>query len=82
MKKIETESKLTFWEAASIIVGHGVGSGVLAVPYLASRNSISSFILIIVVAYLVNLILHFMIAELSLNNGGGQFITIFAGEPS
>lgn len=80
MKKIETESKLTFWEAASIIVGHGVGSGVLAVPYLASRNSISSFILIVVAAYLVNLILHFMIAELSLNNGGGQFITIFENE--
>lgn len=80
MKKIESESKLTFWEATSIIVGHGVGSGVLAVPYLASRNSWSHFLLIVVVAYFINLLLHFMIAELSLNNNGGQFITIFEQE--
>ena len=36
---IETESKLTFFEATSIIIGHGVGSGILAVPYIASRTS-------------------------------------------
>ena len=80
MNKVKSEASLTFWEGAGIIVGHGVGSGVLAVPYLASRNSWQSFVLIIVVAYLVNLILHYMIAELSLNNGGGQFITIFENE--
>ena len=80
MKTIESESKLTFLEATSIIVGHGVGSGVLAVPYLASRNSWSSFIVIMVVVYGVNLLLHFMIAELSLNNRGAQFITIFEKE--
>ena len=80
MNKVKSEASLTFWEGAGIIVGHGVGSGVLAVPYLASRNSWQSFVLIIVVAYLVILILHYMIAELSLNNGGGQFITIFENE--
>ena len=80
MNKVKSEASLTFWEGAGIIVGHGVGAGVLAVPYLASRNSWQSFVLIIVVAYLVNLILHYMIAELSLNNGGGQFITIFENE--
>ena len=37
MKQIRGEARLTFMEATSIIVGHGVGSGVLAVPYLASR---------------------------------------------
>ena len=80
MNKVKSEASLTFWEGAGIIVGHGVGSGVLAVPYLASRNSWQSFVIIIVAAYLVNLILHYMIAELSLNNGGGQFITIFENE--
>ena len=80
MKKIEAEARLTFLEASSIIVGHGVGSGVLAVPYLVSRNSWSGFLLIALTAYAVNLILHFMIAELSLNNGGAQFITIFENE--
>ena len=38
MKEIRSESKLTFFEATSIIVGHGVGSGILSVPFLASRN--------------------------------------------
>ena len=80
MNKVKSEASLTFWEGAGIIVGHGVGSGVLAVPYLASRNSWQSFVLIIVVAYLVNLILHYMIAEQRFNNGGGQFITIFENE--
>ena len=80
MKKIETEANLTFFEAASIIVGHGVGSGVLAVPFLVSRNSWTGFLAIAVLVYLLNLILHFMIAELSLNNGGAQFITIFENE--
>ncbi len=80
MKEIKSESELTFLEATSIIVGHGVGSGVLAVPYLASRNSWSHFLLIIVAVYLINLLLHLMIAELSLNNKGGQFITIFEQE--
>ena len=78
--KIKSEAKFTFWEATSIIVGHGVGSGILAVPYLVSRNSWPSFLLVVVVAYLFNLLLHLMIAELSLNNGGAQFIKCFENE--
>ena len=77
---IESESKLTLFEAASIIVGHGVGSGILAVPYIASRTSWPDIILIIAAAYAVNLLMHLMIAELSLNNGGKQFIKCFEVE--
>lgn len=77
---IQGESKLTFFEASSIIVGHGVGSGILAVPYLASRNSWLDIILVLAVVYAINLLLHFMIAELSLNNGGLQFIKCFENE--
>lgn len=80
MSDIKSESRLTFLEATSIIVGHGVGSGILAVPYLASRNSWFDFVWIIAVCYLVNLILHLMIAELSLNNGGAQFVKCFENE--
>jgi amino acid permease len=79
-KTIQGESKLTFFEASSIIVGHGVGSGILAVPYLASRNSWLDIILVLAVVYAINLLLHFMIAELSLNNGGLQFIKCFENE--
>lgn len=80
MEKIKSESKLTFWEATSIIVGHGVGSGVLAVPFLASRNRWYDFIWIVLLAYGINLLMHFMIAELSYNNQGAQFIKCFEKE--
>lgn len=74
MKEIKGEAKLSFAEATSIIIGHGVGSGILAVPYLASRNSVRDIIWIIALVYGINLILHLMIAELSYNNNGAQFI--------
>ena len=77
---IKGESKLSFWEAGSIIIGHGVGSGILAVPYLASRNSFREMLLILCFCYLFNLVLHLIIAELSYNNNGAQFITCFDAE--
>lgn len=80
MKEIKSESKLTFIEATSIIVGHGVGSGILSVPYLASRNRWYDILWIILVVYGINLVMHFMIAELSYNNGGAQFIKCFEKE--
>ena len=79
-KEIKSEAKLTFFEATSIIVGHGVGSGILSVPFLASRNDWKDLLWIIVVAYLINLIMHYMIAELSYNNSGAQFIKCFENE--
>ena len=36
--EIKSEANLTFVEAASIIIGHGVGAGILSVPFIASRN--------------------------------------------
>jgi len=67
-------------ESTSIIVGHGVGAGILAVPYLASRAPWWDFLWILAVAYVVNLLLHLMIAELSLNNNGAQFVKCFENE--
>ncbi len=74
MKVIQGESKLTVFEATSIIVGHGVGSGILSVPFLAAHNSIREILLIVIFCYLFNVILHLIIAELSYNNQGAQFI--------
>ena len=79
-QEIQSESRLTFLEATSIIVGHGVGAGILAVPYLASRAPWWDFLWILTVAYAVNLLLHLMIAELSLNNNGAQFVKCFENE--
>ena len=78
--EFQSESRLTFLEATSIIVGHGVGAGILAVPYLASRAPWWDFLWILAVAYAVNLLLHLMIAELSLNNNGAQFVKCFENE--
>lgn len=80
MKEIKSESRLTFFEATSIIVGHGVGSGILSVPFLASRNHWYDVLWLTAVIFVINLAMHFMIAELSLNNGGAQFITCFERE--
>ena len=80
MAKVQGESKLTFLESTSIIIGHGVGSGILSVPFLASRNNWHDIIWIATLAYCMNLLLHFMIAELSLNNNGAQFIKCFENE--
>ena len=65
MEKIRGESRLSFFEAAGIIVGHGVGAGSLAVPALAARNSFRDVLLILLFCYLFNLVLHLIIAELS-----------------
>ena len=78
--EIQSESRLTIMEATSIIVGHGVGAGILAVPYLASRAPWWDFLWILAIAYSINLLLHLMIAELSLNNNGAQFVKCFENE--
>ena len=78
--KTQSGVSLTVLEATSIIVGHGVGAGILSVPYLASRNSWTDLIWIVAVVYGMNLLLHYMIAELSYNNGGAQFIKCFENE--
>ena len=80
MGNVKSESKLTFFEAASIIVGHGVGAGILSVPYLAAHNSFRETLLILLIGYAVALVLHFLIAELSLNNNGAQFVKCFDAE--
>lgn len=77
---LKSEAKLTFFEASSIIVGHGVGAGILAVPYLASRNSIREVIFILLFCFAYNILLHLLIAELSLNNDGAQFVSCFDRE--
>lgn len=78
--EIKSESRLTFFEAVGIIVGHGVGAGILAVPYYASLNSLREILLIIAFCFLFNIVLHLLIAELSLNNDGAQFVSCFDRE--
>lgn len=80
MEKNNDKAKLTFFEASSIIVGHGVGAGILSVPFLASRNSLREILLVVLFCYLFNVVLHLIIAELSYNNGGAQFVSCLDAE--
>lgn len=49
-------------------------------PYLATKNSLLDVVWMVLIAYAVNVILHLIIAELSLNNGGVQLVKSFEGE--
>ena len=69
--------KLTVWEAACIVTGYGIGGGVMAMPYLAARNGIAVSLLILAAAYCFSLLMHMMVADLSLRAGSGQIIVIF-----
>jgi len=70
-------SKLTVWEAACIVTGYGIGGGVMAIPYLALRNGVVVSLLILVAAYFASLLMHLMVADLSLRAGSGQIIVVF-----
>ena len=67
-----SEAKLTMAESVSMIMGNSIGTGIIAVPYLATKNSLLDVVWMVLIAYAVNVILHLIIAELSLNNGGVQ----------
>ena len=79
-KKMNSEAQLTTFEAISMIVGNSIGTGLIAVPYLAVRNSMWDVVWMVAFAYIVNVILHLIIAELSYNNGGVQLVKSFEGE--
>lgn len=78
--EIKSEAKLTTFEAISMIVGNSIGTGIIAVPYLDTKNSMLDVIWMVTIAYIVNVILHLIIAELSYNNGGVQLVKSFEGE--
>lgn len=78
--EMKSEAKLTTFEAISMIVGNSIGTGIIAVPYLATKNSLLDVVWMVLLAYIVNVILHLIIAELSYNNGGVQLVKSFEGE--
>ena len=60
-QEIPSESRFNFFESTGVIVGHGVGAGILSVPYLASRNPWWVTLLILLGAFAVNVLLHLMV---------------------
>lgn len=78
--EFKSEAKLTTFEAICMIVGNSIGTGIIAVPYLATKNSMLDVVWMVALAYIINVILHLIIAELSYNNGGVQLVKSFGGE--
>lgn len=83
--EVQSEARFSYFESIGVIVGHGVGAGILSVPYLASRNPWWVVLLILLGAFAINVLLHLMVAELSYRHGGAQFVqclqkTIFKGK--
>ena len=74
---IKSEAKLTTFEAISMIVGNSIGTGIIAVPYLATKNSMIDVIWMVGAAYIINVILHLIIAELSKIHFGERTIPYF-----
>lgn len=68
--------RLTFWEATCIITGYGVAGGIMAVPFLASLNGIAITLVIMVVAYLVSVLVHLMIAEMCSGEREGESVQL------
>ncbi|MCX6553615.1 MAG: hypothetical protein NTZ12_01150 [Candidatus Aminicenantes bacterium] len=73
-----SDGRLGFFEAASIIAGCGIGGGVLALPWLVSLNGILPSLAVLSAAYLLSLLLHLMIAEVSAGEESGkQIVELF-----
>ena len=79
-ENIKSEARFSFLESTGVLLGHEVGAGILAIPYLASLNNWWDYIWILVVTLAINILLHLMIAELSLNNKGAQFVECMRNE--
>ena len=73
------KNKLSVWQSACIITGYGVGGGIMAMPYLAEKNGILMAMVILVLSFLANLIIHLMIADISIKSGGkSQIVEVFS----
>lgn len=60
--------KLTFIESLMLVAGAGIGTGILTIPYAASKIGIFGTIIALIIAYAVSLITYFFIADLTLNS--------------
>lgn len=70
------KKNLSLFEAAGIIAGYGIGGGIMAVPFLASRTGALPALLIIAVGYGASVLLHLMIAEMSSASEGRQILEL------
>ncbi|MEF9876357.1 MAG: aromatic amino acid transport family protein [Gordonibacter sp.] len=71
-------NKLTTWQAACIITGYGVGSGIMTLPFLVDRAGLLPSLAIMLAAFFFSYCMHMMLAEITLGSGKGiQVISVF-----
>jgi len=74
----EKKKRLSFFEAAAIVAGYGIGGGIMAVPYLASLSGILPFLGVLIASYLFSLLIHLMVAEMVMRDSGtSQLVELF-----
>lgn len=72
------EKKLTVWQAACIITGYGVGSGIMTLPFLVDKAGLVPGLLIVAVSFFFSYCMHMMLAEITISSGkGSQIISVF-----
>ena len=71
--------KLNMVEAVCLIAGAGIGGGVMALPYLAAGTGFWPAVFIMLIAYIITVVLHIMVAELSIRTEySSELLTIFS----
>jgi len=75
---VPTGNELRLGEATCLVAGAGIGGGVMAVPYLAAQVGTVPSLAIMAGAYAVTVVLHIMMAELSIRSDhASELLTIF-----
>ncbi len=70
--------KISAWEAAMLIAGSGLGTGILAIPYAASRTGLFGIITSVAAAFVASALMHLLVADLVLNSKNStQLMGIF-----
>ena len=62
-------TRLSFTQAVSLMAGAGVGAGIMAIPYLADRTGYLELLVIVVIAFGINCLIHLMLAEVIFRTG-------------
>ena len=70
--------RLNMVEAVCLVAGAGIGGGVMALPYLVAETGFWPAVLIMLFAYVITVVLHIMVAELSIRTDySSELLTIF-----
>ena len=71
--------RLNMIEAVCLVAGAGIGGGVMALPYLVARTGFWPAVIIMLIAYVITVVLHIMVAELSIRTDySSELLTIFS----